>query len=231
MAGVQVVWKGIPRKVIMLQEPPGLERSLGRATRWAVVGAGVGAFGLLVPQVGPSGREAFVLIHLVALVAVGLAVTWDLDRFLAESWFEGATPVSRRFGAAASQVALATGVVALVTLASSAAFRYDPSLQFLQLLSALDIAWAAAATMIGWTWLRGRGAGIAAGVAVGVFCTWSIWRYVDAVGFSAEGGWIVDGAALWRFVLPYDMAAAVVALLSLWAGARHQPTEQRSPQS
>ena len=215
----------------MPRQPPGLERSLGRAARWAVIGSGIGALGLLVPQVGASGLEAFVLVHLGALVAVGLAVTWDLDRYLGGSWFESAAPFSHRFGSAASQVALATGVVALITLSSSAALRYEPSLQFLQLLSALDIAWAAAATMIGWTWLRGRGAGLVAGVVVGVFCTWSIWRYVDAVGFTAQGGWLVDGSALWLYVLPYDMAAAVVAVLSLWAGARHQPTVQRRPQS
>jgi hypothetical protein len=38
-----------------------------------------------------------------------------------------------------------------------------------------------------------------------------------------------------RYVLPYDMAAAFIALLALWAGSRtfvtDQLIEQRSPQS
>jgi hypothetical protein len=62
---------------------------------------------------------------------------------------------------------------------------------------------------------------VVAGVIVGVVCVWSIWKYLTVVGFAQDGGWLVDSAALFRHVLPYDMAAAVVAILALVSGARH----------
>ena len=61
-------------------------------------------------------------------------------------------------------------------------------------------------------------------------CVWSIWRYLDQVGFTDSGGWLVDADALNRLVFPLDMAAAVIAIGSLWIGARHA-TAQRRPQS
>lgn len=130
--------------------------------------------------------------------------------------------MARRVAAGASIVALTTGVVALTTLASSAALRYEPSMQFLQLLSALDIAWATAATFVGVSWLWSRRAGAAAAAAVGALCIWSIWNYLRIVGFAPGGGWIVDGASLFRYVLPYDMAAAVVAVTAVVLGARRR---------
>jgi hypothetical protein len=131
-----------------------------------------------------------------------------------------------------SIIALATGVVALVTLASSAALGYQPSLQFLQLLSALDIAWATAGLMLGVRLLAGDRGALAAGLVLAVICIWSIWRYLDVVGFAGNGGWLVSGPDLWRYVLPYDMAAAVMAIGALVIGLRTtQPTEQRNPQS
>ncbi len=129
-------------------------------------------------------------------------------------------------------MALTTGVVALVTLASSAALGYDPSLQFLQLLSALDIAWAVAALVLGARLLAGERWASLAGLVLSGVCVWSIWRYLEVVGFSAEGGWIVSGPDLWRYVLPFDIAAAILAAGALIAGLRAtQPTAQRSAQS
>lgn len=49
---------------------------------------------------------------------------------------------------------------------------------------------------------------------------WSIWRYLTVVGFAPDGGWQVDGGALFTHVLPYDMAAATVAIVTLIVGAR-----------
>jgi len=118
-------------------------------------------------------------------------------------------------------LALTVGAVALVTLATSATLRFDPSLQFLQLLSALDIASAASGTLIGVTWLAGPRWGATAGVVVEVVCVWSIWSYLSAVGSAADGAWLVDAGALMRNVLPYDMAAAAVAAATLILGARH----------
>jgi hypothetical protein len=150
---------------------------------------------------------------LSALVAIVLIVVWDLTRYLDDTWFTWLGTTGQRIASAAATVALTVGVVALVTLPCSAALRLTPSLQFLQLLSA--------ATLLGVRWLVGRRAGVVAGVIVGVVCVWSIWKYLTVVGFARDGGWLVDSAALFRHVLLYDMAAAVVAILALVSGARH----------
>lgn len=123
-------------------------------------------------------------------------------------------------GSGAAAVALTVGVGAQVTFSTSAALRFDHSLQFLQLLSSLDIAWAAGTTLLGVGWMATRERGWAAGVGIGVICVWSIWSYLAAVGYAADGGRQVDGAALMRYVLPYDVAAAVIAVASLTLGAR-----------
>jgi hypothetical protein len=119
-------------------------------------------------------------------------VAWDLNRLIDDTWFTGFHPYRRFLAAGASTVALTVGVVALVTIPTSAALRLTPSLQFLQLLSSLDIAFAAGTTLIGVGWWLGRKAGVVAGIAVGVVCVWSIWRYLTVVGFTADGGWLVD---------------------------------------
>ncbi len=173
-----------------------------------------------------------VTIHLMILIAFGL---WSVARMapsVDDPWLKGTnlSPRSRTFWSAAMVVSFATGLVALLTLASSAALRYDPSLQFLQLLSALDIAWAGAALFLGVRWLKGTRLAWVAALVLGVFCTWSIWNYLHIVGFSSQGGWLVDRSALMRHVLPYDMAAAAIAISSLWAGSGYF-TEQRKPQS
>lgn len=163
---------------------------------------------------------SYTMVHLSALVAFGLIVVADLARLADDSWFAWLGATGRLMSSGAAVVALTVGVVALVTLPTSAALRFDPSLQFLQLLSALDIAWAAGATLVGVGWMATRIWGYAAGAVVGVICVWSIWTYLNAVGFASDGGWQVDGAALMRYVLPYDMAAAVVAVTTLTLGAR-----------
>jgi len=171
-----------------------------------------------------------VIVHLSLIVVYGLGLTVHLMGSIDDQWFTDWTNIERRMGAGASVVALVTGVVALVTLASSAALGLDPSMQFLQLLSALDIAWSTAALIVGVNWRWGKSAAIAAGAVLSVVCVWSIWRYLSIVGFSPEGGWIVESSALWRYVLPFDVAAAIMALLAFFGGAR-QPTAQRNPQS
>ena len=194
---------------------------MSRALRWTL---GAGAISLpLLAVPGPQGSTLLVytMVHLTALVGLGIIVDWDLARFLDNTWFDWLGPVGRRVASGAVTVALTVGVVALVTLPTSAALRLSPSLQFLQLLSALDIAWATGATLVGVRWLAGSKAGAAAGAGVGVVCMWSIWKYLTVVGFAPDGGWLVDGSALLRYVLPYDMAAAVLAVLALAAGARH----------
>lgn len=209
------------RKGLFLTTRPGIDRALARALRWVLGGGAISLPLIAVPGPERSQLLVYSIVHLAALVALGLFVAWDLARFLDDTWFGWLGSFGRRVASGAATVALTVGVVALVTLPASAALRLTPSLQFLQLLSALDIAWAAGATLIGVRWLAGRKAGAVAGAVVGVVCVWSIWNYLTIVGFAPDGGWQVNGAALLRYVLPYDMAAATIAVLALTAGARH----------
>ena len=172
-------------------------------------------------------------VQLGVIVVTLVALTLRLAPRTDDRWFSGmASRGLQLFATAAAGTALVTGFTALVTLASSAALRLDPSLQFLQLLSALDIAWVVAATIIGVRWRWGHSIAIGAGVTMGVLCVWSIWRYLAEVGFGPDGQWVVSGEALRRLVLPFDTMAAIVAVGVVVAGIRHrQATTQPNPQS
>lgn len=208
------------------------ERALGIATRWVLIGAGLSILGLAVPQPGSEGpRLLLVSAHLVALTAFSIALTTRLSPLFDRPVFLGLSPAARRLGTDAALVALVTGAVALVTLASSAALRLQPSLQFLQLLSALDIAWSTSALQTGVRRLRSPSAGLAAGVLLGVACVASLVNYLRVIGFGPDAGWIVDAPRMAALVLPVDLVAAVLAIGSLVAASRRQPTVQRSPQS
>ncbi len=209
-----------------------MEQALVRSVGWLAAGLVMSLPLLALPT---SDHLLLVTtIHLTALVGLGLATAWALTPLADDTWF-AATRLGgewRLLASATGVVALATGVVGLVTLASSAALRLAPSLQFLQLLSALDIAWAGAAIVVGLRRWRGDVAAVGGGVALAVVCVWSIWRYLDQVGFAADGGWQVDGERLMTLVIPYDMAAAVVAAAVLVVGTRRvHRTAQPSPQS
>ncbi len=195
-------------------------RTILDAVPYLAAGLAVSPLLLAVPSSWSlSGRF---VVHLSLLVALGLAVSFRLAPRLTHGFFasEGWTPFRETLGAGIVLTVVVTGVVGLVTLASSAALRFDPSLQFLQLLSALDIAWAAAAVAIGAHHRWGRRAGVAGGLAVGVACVGSIWNYLRVVGFTEAGGWLVDGARLAALVISFDMVVAVVATLVLLAGVR-----------
>ena len=174
-----------------------------------------------------------VIVHLAALVLLGLVAALRLTPLAGNDWFRGQswTPFWRLAASGISVVFIVTGMVGLVTLASSAALRYPPSLQFLQLLSALDIAWAGAALVIGVYRAWRLPAATTAGTVLAIVCVWSIWRYLDVVGFGPEGEWILDSAALARYVLPFDVLAAVMAIGAFVFGTRRQAMEQASPQS
>lgn len=211
-----------------------VERALARSLIWLAAGLLVSVLLLALPEAEPDRLLLVVTFHLGAIVAFGLGVALDLARFTDGPWFVGmgTSRFWQRVGAMASIIALTTGVVALVTLASSAALGYQPSLQFLQLLSALDIAWATAGLMFGIRLMAGDRWALLFGLMLAVICIWSIWRYLDVVGFTADGGWLLSSPDLWRYVLPFDIAAAVMAIGALVVGLRtSQPTEQRSPQS
>jgi hypothetical protein len=198
----------------------GAERALAATLLWMTVGAAAAVPALVVPQ--PDDPLVTVTIHLVLLVLFAVALTFHLARHGDDPWFSGLDmgDRGRRALTWVAIVVMVTGATGLVTLATSAALRYDPSLQFLQMLSALDIAWAAAALTLGARRRFGGGSAVVAAAVLGIVCVWAIWRYLDTVGFDPDGGWLLRASELNRLVLPYDMAAAVVAVIVFSAGVR-----------
>lgn len=205
-----------------------LEAVLARSMLWMTVGAAAAVPVLFLPQ--PEDPLLTSIIHLSVVVAFGIALAFHLAPLGDEPWFEGLA-IGRRPSLALTWAVIViaiTGVVGITTLATSAALRYDASLQFLQLLSALDITWAGAAIVLGSRRRFGGGSALFAAGLLLVVCVWSIWRYLDVVGFTESGGWLVDGSELLRLVLPYDMGAAAVALILFSAGVRTEASEPRT---
>ncbi len=211
---------------------PPIERALLRVFPWVLAGSAAALPLLAVPQ--PSDLLAASTWHLAAVVTLGLGLTAHVVPLVEEEWFIGTAlgNTARRFSAALALIAFTTGAVGLVTLATGAALRFDPSFQFLQLLSALDIAWVVTAAMIGAYRRWGRRPAWAAGVVVAAFCVWAIYRYLDIVGFAPDGGWLVDGGEIARLILPFDTIAAVVAISLLVVGTLFpHRTAQAKPKS
>ena len=212
---------------------PPIERALLRVVPF-LVGGLIASLPLLLVTPGDSQLGWFIA-QLVVLVAIGHAMTITVMNLGDEPWFEAMSwgPVTGSIISGIGLVVLVTGTVGLITLASSAALGFDPSLQFLQLLSALDIAWAGAALTIGVYRAFSRGWAIAAGSMLGIICILSIWNYLSIVGFGPGGSWIVSGPDLARYVIPFDIVAALLAVVFFLVGVRSQvhATEQPSPQS
>lgn len=212
---------------------PQIERALLRTIPWLIAGL-LAAVPLLAVDV-ESHRTAWFTAQLALLVAFGLGLSYRLAPLADEGWFvqTGWQPALRLGASGISIVVLATGTVGLVTMASSAALRFDPSVQYLQVLSALDITWVGCALMIGLWRAWGRVAAIVGGAMLGIVCVWSIWNYLETVGFGPMGEWVVSRSELVRLVLPFDVAAATLAVgvfvygTFVAAGA----IEQESPQS
>ena len=212
---------------------PPIERALLRTVPF-LIGGLIVSLPLLAVTPGPAPLGWFIA-QLVVLVAIGHAMTITLMNLGDEPWFEAMSwgPAIRSIASGVGLVVLVTGTVGLITLASSAALGFDPSLQFLQLLSALDIAWAGAALTIGVYRAFSRGWAIFAGATLGIVCVWSIWNYLSIVGFGPDGSWVVSGPDLARYVIPFDIVAALLAVVFFLVGVRSQvhTTEQPSPQS
>ena len=208
-----------------------MERAVLATIPFLAIGL-IGSIPLLLVRWSPP-PFTIVIVHLAALVLLGLIAVILLAPLAGDGWFvgHGWSPFWRLAASGISVVFLVTGMVGLVTLASSAALQYPPSLQFLQLLSALDIAWAGAALVIGVHRAWRLPAAVTAGTLLAIICVWSIWKYLDIVGFGPTGEWIVDSEALARYVLPFDVAAAVMAIGAFVFGTRRQAMEQASPQS
>jgi len=203
----------------MTRTPEPIERAVIAAV--AYLGAGVVAALPLLLVPANTERIPLFLLHLGGVVLLGIVLAIRLGPLVHEPWYAGSwSDPTRRLAGGITLVVIVTGVVGLVTLVTSAALRFQPSLQFLQLLSALDIAWAGAAVMFG-VWRRwGRTAAIGGGALLGAVCVASIWNYLRVVGLGADGGWALDGGELMRLVLPADTLAAVVAITLLWTGMR-----------
>ncbi|MCP4304808.1 MAG: hypothetical protein GY788_08040 [bacterium] len=211
----------------MADRPSPLENAVLQSFPWLVGGLLISIPLLLIPTA--EDRRTVLLIHLAALVVFSLGLTWKLAPLSGEGWYPSkAWKLSRsQLAGAVSLIIVVTGVTALVTLASSAALRFQPSLQFLQLLSALDIAWVVSGTTLATRSLWGRGVAIAAGIGMSIICVMSIALYLAEVGLDESGGWLVDSSQMLRLVLPFDVAAAVLTIgLTLLAASLADGTGQ-----
>lgn len=217
----------------MTSEPHRLETAFTKSLKLLLwIGVPFSALALAFRAPDPDdGLLTYNLIHLLLLQLAALALVRVLAPLSDQPWFRSSQ--KPWLASAATLVALVTGFAALLTLATSAASRFDPSLQFLQLLSSLDIAWATAALYVGARALWGGRVAIAMGVGLVIACVGSIAAYLAVVGFTESGGWLVDGGEMMRLVIPADMVAAAIAVGVLLLASRHQeaPNEHRSPQS
>ncbi len=197
------------------------EAGLRVSTRWVLIGVAISPIGLLSGSTSDDSRLVIVTLHLVALTAAIFALTCRLASVFDPPAFAARSRFASRLGTDAALVALVTGFAALVTLASSAALRYQPSLQYLQLLSVLDIAWTTSGFYLGVRrMLTTRWAGPAAGVFMGTMCVFSLTRYMAVIGFGPDGGWDVQAPDMLRLVIPADVIAAVLTVGALVLGAR-----------
>lgn len=197
------------------------ERAVLISFPWLIAGLLLSIPLLLLPA--SSDRRWDLLIHLSLLVIFSLGLTWRLAPLRGERWFRSRNWTEARLHLTGTTVmiVIVTGVTALVTLASAAALRFEPSLQFLQLLSALDIAWVVAGTTLAVGSLWGRVPAIVAGVMMSIICVTSIALYLAEVGLDDQQGWLVDSEQMLRLVIPFDvMAAAITVGLTLLAAGR-----------
>lgn len=197
-----------------------LEQTVLDAFGWLVVALVAALPLLLIPA--SDDRRVDLIIHLSLLVLFSVSLTWKLAIDDTSHWFADKrwSPARRYWVATAAVVVIVTGVTALVTIASAASLRFDPSLQFLQLLSALDIAWVVAGTTLATRSLWGNAAAIAAGAAMSIVCVLSISLYLAEVGLDTDGGWLVDGGQMLRLVLPFDFVAATMTVGLVTVAAR-----------
>ncbi len=201
--------------------PSSLERAVLIAFPWLLTGLLLSVPLLVMPA--STDRRWDMLIQLSVLVVFSLGLTWRLATLSDKPWFESQDWTAPRsfLAGITALIIVVTGVTALVTLASTAALRFEPSLQFLQLLSALDIAWVVAGTTLAVRAIWGRNAAIVAGIAMSVVCVTSIALYLAKVGLDVRGGWLVDSEQMLRMVLPFDVAAATMTIgLTLLAASR-----------
>jgi len=187
---------------------------------WAAAGTAAAVPVLVLPA--PSDPLLPITVHLSGLVLFSLALAFHLAPLVEGEWFAAASlgAAARRALGGVWLIVLIAGATGLVALATSGAYRFDPSLQFLGVLCALDGAGAVAAVVLGVRRWLGPGAAAAAGTAFAAVGVWSMWNYLNTVGFTASGGWLVDGGEIARLVIPFDAGAAVLAVGAFSIGMR-----------
>jgi hypothetical protein len=196
------------------------EQAAVRVLLWATTGVAASVPVLVLPA--PEDPLLPATAHLSAVVLFSVALSFHLASLIEGDWFSPSSlsPTARRALGGVWLVVLVAGSTGVVTLATGAAYRFDASLQYLQVLSALDVAWVEAALVIGLQRRFGPRVALAGALAMAGVCVWSIWRYLDVVGFTASGGWLVDGGEIARLILPFDAMAAVIAVAAFAAGVR-----------
>lgn len=196
------------------------EQVLTRSLMWSTAGAACAVPILVLPQ--PDDPLLTMTVHLSLLVLFGIALVFHLAPLVEEPWFDGlglgtGGRTALTWMVAGAQAILACG---LATIATAAAFRYAPSVQFLVLLAVLGVVASITIAALG---ARRRFGPTVAGwtaVAIGAVGVWPIWRYGATVGFTPDGGWLVDGGEVLRVIVPVDLIRWAVALTLFTMGVR-----------
>lgn len=201
------------------------EQAALRAGIWASAGVAAAVPLLVVPQPGTDPRlPAIVHLGLLGAFAIGLAV--HLTPVADRPWLTGTTigEAARWAAAGLVVVAMVAAAASGVAVATAASLRFDPSLQYLQVLAALHLSITASFVVLG---ARRRFGGAIAGVAAAATVAaglWTEWRYLGAVGFTPAGGWVVDGSEMRVIVLPFLAGSAAAAAAAVAAGAGSRRT-------
>ena len=203
-----------------------IEVTLLRSLPWLFGGLLAALLALLGRKPLTAGPRIIVFtVHLSAMLGLVLVASLTLAPLTSAAWFQGSglSEVSRQIASGVFATLLLTTGIAIVSIASSAALGYPPSLSYLQLLSAADAGMATAGVAIGLSWMAGPVVTSIGALLMAAVCVWSIWCYLDKVGFTDEGGWLVDRQALWRYVYPFDLAALALVIVALTMGALLAP--------
>ncbi len=204
------------------------ERAAVRVMLWATTGAAAAVPVLVLPA--PEDPLLPATVHLSAVVLFSVALSFHLAGLVEEEWFTetGLSATARRALGGLWIVVLVAGAAGVVTSATAAAYRFDASLQYLQVLAALHAAWVEAAVVIGLQRRFGSRVAVAGALATAGVWVWSVWRYLDAVGFTSSGGWAVDGGEIARLVVPFGAGVGAVAVTLFAVGVRVDASSEGS---
>ena len=195
-----------------------IETAALRTLLWATTGAAAAIPVLVLPQPDDPLFTAVVQLAIIAVYAV--AMTLHLAALGDAPWFDGLAigGRARRGLTWVMLVADVAGASAVTALATSAALRYQPSVQLLQLVSVIVVGVVVSASALGTRRRWGGAPALAMAAVLGAVLVWVMWRHLDTVGSTASGGWRVDGSVVRETVVPYVAGAVVVAGALFGAG-------------